>query len=109
MAIKTGILLFIMGDAVKQLMLRRYSEIVIVIPIILAVTYMGSRGFKGVVRFAEAVYWFALAAVVIIGAASLSNMDMSQLAAYTDFFEEDGLNVTVNRVMARGGLLFLGY
>lgn len=109
MAIKAGILLFIMGDAVKQLMLRRYSEIVIVIPIILAVTYMGSRGFKGVVRFAEAVYWFALAAVVIIGAASLSNMDMSQLAAYTDFFEEDGLNVTVNRVMARGGLLFLGY
>ena len=109
MAVKAGILLFIMGDAVRQLMLRRYSEIVIVLPIILAVTYMGSRGFKGLIRFAEAVYWFALVAVVIIAVASLSNMDMSQLGAYTGFFEEDGLSVTVNRVMARGGLLFLGY
>ena len=109
MAIKAGILTFIAAEAARELVLRRYGEIAVAIPVLLAAVYIGRRGLRGVVRFSEAVFWFTVVSAVIVLVMSLKNVDLSQLNAYWKFAEEDGINCTINRVMTRGGLLFLGF
>lgn len=109
MAVKTGILVFVLTEACRGLVLRRYGSLWIAIPLLLAAVYMGRRGFVGIIRFAEAVFWFSCAAGVIIFAASLKNLDFAELSAYVRFYDEGGVNVTINSVMTRGGLMFLGF
>ena len=109
MAVKTGIMLLIISEAAKELVLRRYNAVAVAIPVLVAATYIGSRGLRGVVRFAEAVFWFAVVSLVIVFVMSLRNIDLSQLRIYTQFVEENGINCTINRIMSRGGLLFLGF
>ena len=109
MAIKSGILVFIVSVAARELVLRKYGGVAVALPILLAALYIGSRGMGKVVRFAEAVFWFTVAAGVFVLAMSVKNIHLSELGAYTLFTEENGINCTINRIMTRGGLLFLGF
>lgn len=109
MAAKAGILTFIVAEAARGLVLRRYGGIAVAVPVLLAAVYIGRRGLRGVVRFSEAVFWFTAMSAVIVLAMSLKNVELSQLSAYWMFSDEDGINCTINRVMTRGGLLFLGF
>lgn len=109
MAIKTGILIFMVAEAARELVLRRYGSMAVALPVLVAAVYIGCRGLGGVIRFAEAVFWFTVIAGCIVFIMSLKNVDLSQLKAYTQFCEENGINCTINRVMTRGGLLFLGF
>ena len=109
MAIKSGILVFIVSAAARELVLRKYGEIAVALPVLLAALYIGSRGMGRVVRFAEAVFWFTVAAGVFVFAMSVKNIHLPELGAYTLFVEENGISCTINKVMIRGGLLFLGF
>lgn len=109
MAIKAGILIYILAEACRSLVLKRYGSAAVAVPILIAAVYMGRKGLKGVIRFAEAIFWFSCAAGVIILASSLRNLDFSQLQGYISFYGEGGINITVNRIMVRGGLMFLGF
>ena len=109
MAIKSGILVFIVSAAARELVLRKYGEIAVALPVLLAALYIGSRGMGRVVRFAEAVFWFTVAAGVFVFVMSVKNIHLSELGEYTLFVEENGISCTINKVMIRGGLLFLGF
>lgn len=109
MAIKTGILIFMVAEAARELVLRRYGSMAVALPVLVAAVYIGCRGLGGVIRFAEAVFWLTVIAGCIVFIMSLKNVDLSQFKAYTQFCEENGINCTINRVMTRGGLLFLGF
>ena len=109
MAIKSGILVFIVSAAARELVLRKYGEIAVALPVLLAALYIGSRGMGRAVRFAEAVFWFTVAAGVFVFVMSVKNIHLSELGAYTLFVEENGISCTINKVMIRGGLLFLGF
>lgn len=102
-----GLLLFVLAECSRQLMLKRYTVIAISIPLLFACLYMGSRGTRGMVRFAESVFWFAVAAGAVVILSSVSNLDLSVLKTVTEIGDEGGANLTISRVMARGGLLFL--
>ena len=106
-AVRMGLLLFVLAECSRQLMLKRYTVIAISIPLLLACLYMGSRGTRGMVRFAESVFWFAVAAGAVVILSSVSNLDLSVLKTVTEIGDEGGANLTISRVMARGGLLFL--
>ena len=108
-AVRMGLLLFVLAECSRQLMLKRYTVIAISIPLLLACLYMGSRGTRGMVRFAESVFWFAVAAGAVVILSSVSNLDLSVLKTVTEIGDEGGANLTISRVMARGGLLFLGF
>lgn len=109
MAIKAGILVYILAEACRALVLKRYGGAAVAFPILIAAVYMGRRGLKGLIRFAEAIFWFSCVAGVIIFVSSLKNLDFSQLSGYVSFYDENGINATVNRIMVRGGLMFLGF
>ena len=108
-AVRMGLLLFVLAECSRQLMLKRYTVIAISIPLLFACLYMGSRGTRGMVRFAESVFWFAVAAGAVVILSSVSNLDLSVLKTVTEIGDEGGANLTISRVMARGGLLFLGF
>lgn len=109
MAIRTGIVVYIVSELSRELVLKKYPVMLIAISVIVAIAYMGSRGMGGVRRFAEAVFWFTLISAAIVFAASLKNIDIDQLSGYLHIYEEQGINVTINRIMTRGGLMFLGF
>ena len=78
-AVRMGLLLFVLAECSRQLMLKRYTVIAISIPLLLACLYMGSRGTRGMVRFAESVFWFAVAAGAVVILSSVSNLDLPEL------------------------------
>lgn len=109
MAFKAGIILFILADISRRLMLKKYSDVVIAIPILLVAAYMGSRGFKGVIRFFEAVFWFSVVSGVVLLVSSLKNLDYMELLECVRIYEEGSVGDSLRMVMVKGGVLFLGF
>ena len=100
-AVRMGLLLFVLAECSRQLMLKRYTVIAISIPLLLACLYMGSRGTRGMVRFAESVFWFAVAAGAVVILSSVSNLDLSVLKTVTEIGDEGGANLTISRLWRR--------
>lgn len=109
MAVRMGIFMYALSETSRQLMLRRYSSVVICLPLFLGALYMGKCGFKGMLRFGEAVFWLVCVAGGIVLISSVSNMDLSELKACAELIDEGGISATISGVMSRGGLLFLGF
>lgn len=108
MAVKSGIILFILSDISRRLMLKKYSDMVIAIPILLVAAYMGNRGFKGLIRFYEAVFWFSVVSGIILFVSSVKNLDLGELRQCVQIYGEGSVGDSMRMVMVKGGVLFLG-
>lgn len=106
-AIRLAILMFAFTNACKTMMVNRHNDLMIVVPLIIVMLYLGGKGLKGYVCFIEAIFWSVSIVGIFVAIFCFKNINLTQMLEFVKFHLSGSVTGTVRSVLIRGYVLLI--